>query len=142
MDSFSTYGTVETPDERAGLFLRSVYGWMFAGLAVTALTAAAATSSPLVVELLYANQLFIWALVIAQLVLVFLISSGAGRLEPREAAGLFALYSALTGVTASAVLLVYTGASVFAAFLTAAGMFGATALLGTAARKSLSGAGQ
>jgi FtsH-binding integral membrane protein len=58
------------------------------------------------------------------------------------AAGLFALYSALNGITLSVVLLAYTGESVTTTFVVTAGMFGALALFGSTTKKSLAGAGQ
>jgi hypothetical protein len=55
---------------------------------------------------------------------------------------LFIGYSALTGVTLSAILLVFTGESVFTTFVVTAGMFGALAAYGTVTRRELSGLGQ
>jgi hypothetical protein len=64
------------------------------------------------------------------------------RLAPGTASGLFALYSALNGVTLSAILLAYTGESVSMTFVVTAGMFGALALFGSTTKRSLAGAGQ
>ena len=61
-------------------------------------------------------------------------------MAPATAAGLFLLYSALTGVTSS-VFLVYTGASIVSAFVIAAGMFGTMAVFGSA-QENLAGMGQ
>jgi FtsH-binding integral membrane protein len=58
------------------------------------------------------------------------------------AAGLFALYSALNGITFSVILLAYTGESIAATFIVSAGMFGALALYGTTTSRSLAGWGQ
>jgi FtsH-binding integral membrane protein len=58
------------------------------------------------------------------------------------ASALFVIYSALTGLTLSFVLLIYTGESVATTFLVAAGMFGGLALYGTVTRRNLSGLGQ
>ena len=88
------------------------------------------------------NRLVFFALVIAQLGLVFYLSARADRLAPGTAAGLFAIYSALTGVTLSVILLVYTGESVTMTFVVTAGMFGALALFGSTTKRSLAGAGQ
>jgi len=63
-------------------------------------------------------------------------------MAPGAAAGLFALYSALNGVTLSVVLLAYTGESVATTFVVTAGMFGSLALFGSTTTKSLAGAGQ
>jgi FtsH-binding integral membrane protein len=70
------------------------------------------------------------------------LSARVDRMASGTASLLFILYSALTGVTFSAILLVYTGESVFTTFLVAAGMFGALAAYGTVTRRQLSGLGQ
>src|SRR5918994_7125124 len=92
-------------DERVGAFLSKVYGWMFFGLLVTAVTAFAVASSPALIEIIFANRLVFWALLIAQLGLVFYLSARVDKIAPTTAAGLFILYSALTGVTSSVILL-------------------------------------
>jgi hypothetical protein len=64
------------------------------------------------------------------------------RLEAGTASALFIAYSALTGVTLSSVLLLYTGESVASTFVVSAGMFGALAMYGTLTQRNLSGVGQ
>jgi len=129
-------------DERVTSFLRRVYGWMFLGLGVTAVVAMMVASSPALVRTLAGNPILFFGLIIAQLGLVWSVSRRVGTLAPGTAAGLFLLYSALTGVTFSLILLAYTGASIAMAFFTSAGMFGALALYGSTARRSLAGLGQ
>jgi hypothetical protein len=129
-------------DERVRGFLRAVYGWMCVGLGLTAVTALFVAGSPALVLLIATNRLLFWALIIAQLGIVFVLSARVQSLPASTASMLFAAYSILTGVTISFVLLVYTGESVTSTFLVAAGMFGATAAYGTTTRRSLSGLGQ
>jgi FtsH-binding integral membrane protein len=140
--SFTTPQVVDVRDERVGAFLSRVYGWMFAGLLVTALTAFTVAASPALIEALILNRIVFWALIIAQLGLVFYLSARVEKVAPATAAGLFILYSALTGVTSSVILLVYTGASITSTFIVTAGMFGATAVFGTVTKRSLAGVGQ
>ena len=87
-----------------GAFLAKVYLWMFAGLLITSVTAFAVAASPALVEALIVNRLGFWIIVIAQLGLVFYLAARVDKIEPATAAGLFILYSALVGVTSSAVL--------------------------------------
>jgi FtsH-binding integral membrane protein len=115
---------------------------MAVGLGLTALVAFAVAGSPDLLRVLVGNRLVFFALVIAELGLVFYLSARADRLAPGTAAGLFAIYSALNGVTLSAVLLAYTGESVTMTFVVTAGMFGALALFGSTTKRSLAGAGQ
>jgi uncharacterized protein len=128
--------------ERVTRFLRSVYGWMCAGLAITAAVAYGIVSSPALVGSLASNQFLLIGLVVAQLALVFVLAARVTQLSPGLAAGLFVAYAALTGVTMSLILLVYTGESVATTFVVTAGMFGALALYGTTTTRSLAGVGQ
>ena len=128
--------------ERVSTFLRSVYGWMCAGLAVTAMTAWFIASSPALVATIFKNRPLFWGLVIAQFGIVLVLSARVEKLSASTASLLFIIYSALTGVTISFVLLAYTGESVTSTFLVTAGMFGGLAAYGTATRRSLDGLGQ
>jgi FtsH-binding integral membrane protein len=126
---------------RVTAFLRLVYGWMCVGLGITAFVAFTVTGSPALVRTIASNQILFFALILAELGLVFYLSSRATRLAPSTAIGLFVLYAALNGVTLSLVLLMYTGASIATTFVVTAGMFGALALFGTTTKRSLAGAG-
>src|SRR5881296_4501084 len=128
--------------ERVSAFLWKVYGWMAVGLGLTAVVAFAVAGSPDLIRILVGNRLVFFGLVIAELGLVFYLSARAASMAPGTAAGLFALYSALNGVTLSVVLLAYTGESVTMTFVVTAGMFGALALFGSTTKRSLAGAGQ
>jgi FtsH-binding integral membrane protein len=128
-------------DVRVSAFLRSVYGWMFIGLAVTAVVASVVASSESLVQTLVQNQLLFFGLIAVELGLVFYLSARVASMAPSTAAGLFIGYSALNGVTLSLVLLAYTGASVANAFFVTAGMFGAMAFYGTTTKTSLAGWG-
>jgi FtsH-binding integral membrane protein len=133
--------TAET-GERIAAFLRAAYGWMCAGLAITAVTAWFVASSPsLLTTIARSGPLYI-GLFIAQLGIVFVLSSRVQRLSAVTASWLFVGYSVLTGVTLSFLMLVYTGQTLTSTFVVAAGMFGAMALYGTVTRSDLSGWGQ
>jgi uncharacterized protein len=129
-------------DERVGAFLSRVYGWMFVGLMITAVTALGVASTPALIETLILNRLLFWGLLFAQLGLVFYLSARVNKVAPTTAAGLFILYSGLVGVTSSVIFLIYTGASITQTFIITAGMFGATAVFGTVTKRSLAGLGQ
>jgi FtsH-binding integral membrane protein len=141
MDTWMTT-TSTTAVERASAFLWRVYAWMGIGLALTAIVAYLVASSPTVVETLVGNRMVFFGLMLAELGLVFFISARATSLAPTTAAGLFALYSALNGVTLSVILLAYTGESIATTFVVTAGMFGALAFWGATTKRSLAGVGQ
>jgi FtsH-binding integral membrane protein len=128
--------------ERATAFLRAVYGWMCAGLAITALVAYSIAGSPVLVQALVTNHLLFLGLFVAQIALVFFLSARVDSLAPGIATLLFIAYAALTGVTLSVLVLAYTGASIATTFVVTAGMFGALALYGSTTSRSLAGVGQ
>jgi hypothetical protein len=129
-------------DERVRSFLRSVYGWMCIGLLITAVTAMFVASTPALITAIATNRLLFWGVVIAQFGIVLLLSARVQTLAPATASMLFVAYSALTGLTLSFVLVLFTGESVASTFLVSAGMFGATAVYGSTTKRSLSGFGQ
>ncbi len=128
--------------ERVAGFLRAAYGWMCIGLIITALTASFIAASPTLVIGIARNPVLFWGLFIAQLGIVVLLSARVNKLAASTAGMLFVAYSALTGVTISFVLLLYTGESVATTFLITAGMFGALAAYGTLTRRNLQAFGQ
>ncbi len=128
--------------ERMTAFLRKVYGWMCAGLAITAATALAVTSSPGLQAAILGNRPVFFGLIIAELVMVFVLAARVTRLKPATAAGLFLVYSVLNGATLSVIFLTYSGASIATTFVVTAGMFGALALFGSTTKRSLAGIGQ
>ena len=131
-----------TADERVTAFLRTVYGWMCVGLAVTAVVAFYVASSQALTSAILTNRWIFLGLFAVQLGVVVVLSGGVSRLSPGTATLLFLGYSALTGITMATVLLAYTGESVATTFVVTAGMFGAMALFGTTTRRSLAGWGQ
>ena len=145
MDAYGTreigVGRVDAA-QRVTAFLRAVYGWMFVGLAVTAVVAFGVSGSPQIVGTLISNPILFFVLIGGELALVFYLSARAAKLSPGTAAGLFLGYSALNGVTLSLVLLAYTGESVANTFVVCALMFGALAAYGTTTSRSLAGVGQ
>ena len=128
--------------EGRGAFLQAVYGWMAGGLALTAATAWVVAGSPSFANAVATNGFLFWGLAIAQIAIVVVLSARVERLSPSAASLLFLVYSALTGVTLSFVLLVFTGESVATTFLVTAGMFAALAGYGATTRRSLAGVGQ
>jgi hypothetical protein len=140
MDAWTT--TPAQAAERVSTFLYKVYGWMAVGLGLTALVAFLVAGSPDLLRALVGNRLVFFGLMIAELGLVFFLSARATHLAPGTAAGLFALYSALNGVTLSVILIAYTGESVAGTFVVTAGMFGALAFFGSTTKRSLAGFGQ
>lgn len=149
MVSYSTQ-TARARTEVLSAFMRGVYGWMSAGLLVTAAVAWVTATTPAVFGLFYvvnpatgqaAPSLLFWGLIIAQLGLVFALSGAVQRMSAGMATGLFLAYSGLTGLTLSSIFLVYSIGSIAKTFLVASGMFGALSLYGLTTKRDLTGMG-
>jgi len=134
-DAPSRFGFRSVVADEASAFLSAVYGWMCAGLVITAATAWCVAGSPIIVHTIASNGVVFWSLAIFQLAIVFVLSARVQQLAASTAVLLFVLYSTLTGATLSFVLLAYTGESVATTFLVAAGMFGGLAAYGTTTKR-------
>lgn len=128
--------TAETA-ERERSFIRSVYGWMFGGLMLTAGSALWVLMSNAMRQLIFGNRMMFWVLLFAELGLVMFLSFRITRMSPAAAASSFLVYSVLNGLTLSSIFFVYTQASIVQAFLTAAGMFGVMSVFGMVTKRDL-----
>ena len=95
------HAAFETPlavgAERATAFLRKVYGWMFAGLAITATVAFLVSGTPALLQIVFGNPIVFFGLIAVELGLVFFLSARVDKMAPQTAATLFVVYSALNG---------------------------------------------
>src|SRR5262245_53806486 len=91
--------------ERVTAFLRAAYGWMAAGLLITAAVAFIVANSPELVLTIKTHPFLFWGLALVQLGVVFFLSARVDRLAAGTAAAIFLGYSALTGLTLSIILL-------------------------------------
>jgi FtsH-binding integral membrane protein len=114
---------------------------MAMGLLVTAGVATATVNVPALFNLVYGNGWTYLVLILAELGVVIALSAAIGRLSQTAATVMFLAYSALNGLTLSAVLLYYTKSSVGTTFLVAAAMFGAMSVLGFTTKRDLTGLG-
>lgn len=122
--------------------LRNVYLWMTAGLALTAVVAWWAFTTPAVLRVLFGRSPFLfYGLIIGELALVFMLSSRIMKMSIGAAVGGFIAYSVLNGLTISMVFLAYTGTAIFNAFTSSAVMFGAMSLWAVTTKRDLSGWG-
>ena len=119
-------------------FFAQVYGWMFFGLLSTGIVAYYTAHSPALLNLIFGSQITFYAFLFAPIVLVMIISSKINSLSASMASFLIFVYSAVTGVTLSAIFLMYTQESIATTFGITAGTFGATALFGYVTKKDLS----
>lgn len=130
---------VERANSGIQAYMTQVYGWMTCGLLLTAFVSWYAAQTPAILNFIFSNQITFFGLIIAQLALVFVISSMVNRLSAALATSLFMLYSVLTGLTLSSIFIAYTYSSIASTFVVTAGMFGAMSLYGYTTKRDLSG---
>lgn len=120
--------------------LKNVYCWMALALVVTGLTSYYVASSERILSLM-GSGLYI-GLLIAEVVLVVILSARIHKMSFTTAGIVFVAYSILNGVTLSVLLMIYTYESIALAFFITAGTFTAMALIGHFTKKDLSSMGQ
>ena len=119
--------------------LVGAFGWMFAGLLLSAGVAYLVGTN---VQLLETIANWWLLLLIGQFVLVMIISAGITRLSATAALGLFFVYAATMGLTLGVIVWAYIqtpggSTAVASAFLSASAMFGAAAIYGGVTKRDL-----
>jgi FtsH-binding integral membrane protein len=139
--------TAET-QVRVNTFVRSVYNWMAAGLAITGVVAYLFATNASLFQLMFQiseNRLqptmLFYGAIIAELVLVFSISARVQKMQASTATGLFMLYAALNGATLSSIFIMFTQASIVSTFFICAGTFLACSIFGWTTKKDLTSMG-
>ena len=123
--------------EVVNAFFRKVYHWMTAGLILTAGVGPPTASHGGLLRGIFCAPFLLFRLIGLEFLLVIAISAGINRMSAGLASVLFVVYSLLNGINLSGVLLIYSGQSVFNAFLTTAGMFGAMSVYGLYSKRDL-----
>ena len=118
--------------------LRNVYLWMTGGLALTAVVALGVASNQDFTRALVANRFLFFAILIAEVALVWFLSARITTLSPATAVGGFVAYAVLNGVTLSVILLAYARASVSTALFVSAGTFAGMSLYAVTTKRDLS----
>jgi FtsH-binding integral membrane protein len=118
-------------------FINKVYAWMRLALTVTRFIAFRTAQSEALLGLIFGNSIILIGLIIFELGIVFWMSKNITNISSNMAIGLFMLYSALNGLTLSAILLVYTASSIASTFFITAGTFGAMSIYGYFTKKDL-----
>ena len=131
----------EYPVATAGALMRRVFSWMTVGLVATGLTSFAVNMMPAVQTVVATNSLVLLVLVAAQFGLVIYLNVGLKSMSAGAAVLSYLLYSILTGITFSFLLLLFTPASLALTFFVCAGMFATMAIYGLVTKSDLSGMG-
>lgn len=129
---------VRPTTELATRFLSQSFGWMFAGLLLTAGVAAFVQGQPGLIRTLGNSWLII---VLGQLGLAMAIQALMPRMSATLGLGLFFAFAATMGLTVGVIVSVYEVQSVITSFLAASAMFGAAAFYGATTKRSLTSLG-
>lgn len=137
--NYNDISYAESPFGTLSQYMTKTFGWMFAGLMVTFATGIATVASGLIIPLVSTGLIF--ATVIGELALVFVLSGRITKIKPSTATGLFFLYAVLNGMNLATIFLVYDLGTLVLAFLVGAVYFGVMAVYGATTRKDLTGWG-
>lgn len=124
-------------------FFASVFLWMFVALGISTAAAVYMANTPEMLSYLlnpetHGLSILGYVAMFAPVGLVLLMSAGLSKLSYGALLGTFILYSLLTGISLSFILLIYASGSVIGCFAAAAGIFGLMAILGYTTNTDLS----
>jgi hypothetical protein len=146
-------------DEGLRAYMLRIYNFMVLGLAITGAAALATymlsvTTDPSLAALklrdglmltAFGKALFVsplkWAVILAPLALVFLLSFGIDRMRPATAQLVFWIYAALVGLSLGSIFMLFTHTSIVRVFFITAASFGALSLWGYTTQRDLTGMG-
>ena len=137
MDKYEINSQNVSVDRYESQIMKRVYVKMFLAMIVTAATAWIINTTPAIMNYMILNSWVYWGLLIAELVMVFVISGAINKLSETSATLLFYVYSILNGAVFSIILMAYTNESIFKTFLITAGVFGAMSVYGYFTTKDL-----
>ncbi len=126
-------------------FMANVFLWMFAALGISAFFAYLFASMPALMGLLTTAtglSMLGWVVMLAPLGFVMFMSLRFHKLSSSAMIGLFVAYAAITGISLSFILLLYTTSSVVGCFAAASAMFGVMAVMGYTTDKDLTSFGR
>lgn len=128
-------------------FFANVFLWMFVALGISTFAAYFVGTTPAFISQLLTIDPATgrggmsglgYVAMFAPLGLVLLMGAGFSRLPLAALVAVFILYSALTGVSLSFIMIAYTSSSIYTCFAAAAGIFGIMAFLGYTTNVDLS----
>ncbi len=121
--------------EASRAFLARVYGWMFAGLAVSGAVSLLATTNETLMMLVIRQPLISLGVMLA---FTWFVTPKLAEMSPAAAGGLFMVYASMMGVFLSPIFLVYELGSISRTFFLSATMFGALSIFALKTKQDLS----
>ena len=127
----------------AGLrsYMLSVYNYMASGVLLTGIVAMLFANSGMAEQVLVNGGLLRWAIILAPLAFIMVMSFGINRLSTGTTQLLFWAFATVMGLSMSSIFLIYTGTSIAQTFFATAAAFVSLSLWGYTTKKDLSGIG-
>lgn len=122
-------------------FITKVFGWMWAGLALTAMVSYYVISSQELLNVLLSHRFLVFALFIGEIAMVGYLAVKIKRMSAIQATMVFLSYAALNGLTMSLLFNMFTTESIASTFLITGTMFGMMSLYGYTTKRDLTGLG-
>lgn len=141
-NTYSSYSHPVDVSESFPVLMRNVYTWMTWGILLTALTALYFAKNASLMLAVLSNPALMWGCLIAELILVIMLSARIMNMSFAAAAISFAAYAVLNGVTMSVIFAAYTQESIAQTFFITAGTFAGMSLVGYIIKKDLSTLGR
>ncbi|MDE6292393.1 MAG: Bax inhibitor-1/YccA family protein [Bacilli bacterium] len=121
-------------------FYSKVFGWLFIGILITFVSAYVVGTSYSLLEMIFTGSNY-WFIIIAQLGLCIFLSARINKMSTTTAMICYILYTLLTGVTFSILLIAFEMSSIIFVFLATAIVFGIFALIGAKTKLNLASYG-
>ena len=136
-------------DEGLRAYMLKVYNYMATGVLLTGIIAllsfklsvVTSTDGSIISLTQFGNAIYLsglkWIVMLAPLGVVFYMSFGINKMSTSKAQTTFWIFAALTGLSLSSILLVYTGLSVTRVFFISSATFGAMSIYGYTTKRDL-----
>lgn len=131
----------ESQQQSISAFMYKVYGWMSAGLMLSAITAYAVFANPNIFRAIMGNKLIFYGLLFAQIGIAIMFAVRIRTMSYAAALVMFLTYAVLMGATLSVIFAVFQLPSIVSVFGITTGMFGVFALYGYFTRADLTSIG-
>ncbi|MEI7835533.1 MAG: Bax inhibitor-1/YccA family protein [Planctomycetota bacterium] len=125
----------------AALVMAKVFGWMSAGLAITAVVAMFTAQNQMLKEIFVDDPWILIPVFLVEILLVWAISSAVDRISAGVATVLFITFAVVNGLTLSFLFLAFDLGSLATMFFVTSATFGVMALYGYTTRRDLTSLG-
>jgi hypothetical protein len=141
-DNYEKNYLADQEAEPIGVYASKAFGWMFLGLVTTFLTSLIVLSNPTLIQMFFQSIYAFYALMGAELILVWVLSANIQKMSFALSKFLFFVYAAVNGITFSVIFFVYQMESIISIFAITALFFGVMALYGYLTKNDLTSIGR